>query len=61
MSFLFNLGSNVVIDLNNITAQVIGRAEYLNGTPNNYWLYYLDAQGDAIKNWFEEQELSPVE
>ena len=57
MSFKFDLGDEVYITLSNTKAKVIGRADYLNGTPNTYWLYYVDSNGDANKSWFDEQDV----
>lgn len=60
MGFKFDLGAEVFIILTDTEAEVIGRAEYINGSPNSYWLYYEDNQGDARKVWFDEQELGLV-
>lgn len=57
MTFNFDLGQEVAIILTDKVGQVKGRAEYLNGAPNSYWVQYVDGQGDLTSNWIDEQDL----
>ena len=58
MTFKFNLGQDIVITQPNKVGFVKGRAEYVNGSPNSYWVQFVDGQGDLNSVWYDEQDLS---
>lgn len=59
--FEFKLDEEVGIANTELEGTIIGRAEYANGTPNNYWVRYIDAKGDLCKVWFDEADLEAFE
>ena len=58
MNFKFYLQDRVVIVLTDTPAEVIGRADYANSTPNNYFLFYKDSSNNPCKAWFDENDLA---
>ncbi|KVE34312.1 hypothetical protein [Burkholderia sp. TSV86] len=56
MSFEFNLGEEVEIDVSGEAGKVIGRAEYVNDG-NNYLIRYLDRDKHAVESWWKEDAL----
>lgn len=59
-SFAFNLGATVQIKVSGETGTIKGRAEYLEGEPNSYWIQYKSADGRAVAAWWSEQSLAQV-
>ena len=57
MNFKFELKQIVTIVVSGETAEVIGRAEYLNGE-TQYLLRYKSAAGCAEEKWWSESTLS---
>lgn len=55
--FKFQLGQIVKISLSGAVGEVKGRAEYNTGSPNQYNIYHLDGNGNAVHVWFDEQNL----
>lgn len=58
MAFKFNIGQDVVITQPNKVGFVKGRAEYVTGSPNSYWVQFVDGHGDLVAVWYDEQDLS---
>ena len=58
MAFMFDLNGTVVITKPNKRGTIKGRAEYANGSPDSYWVQFVDGQGDLNSGWFDEQDLS---
>lgn len=58
MTFKFDLGQDIVITQPNKVGFVKGRAEYVTGSPNSYWVQFVDGQGDLNSGWFDERDLS---
>lgn len=56
-NFDFDLGDSVFILASSEKGEVIGRAEYNNGAPNNYFLRYKSADGRAVEAWWEENAI----
>lgn len=57
MAFKFELGQYVTVELSGAAGEIKGRAEYNTGCPNQYNIYHLDAEGNAVHVWFDEQNL----
>lgn len=51
MTFKFNLGDEVTLQISGESGTVIGRAEYVNSTPS-YYVRYRSADGRAIEAWW---------
>ncbi len=56
MDFKFNLADKVTLDISGENGEVLGRAEYTNGS-NNYLVRYLSADGRAVEAWWLEDAL----
>lgn len=56
MSFKFNLGDKVAVEVSGETGEVLGRAEYSTAA-NNYFVRYKSADGRAVENWWQEDAL----
>lgn len=55
--FKYGIHQLVTIKISGEAALVIGRAEYANGTQNQYQLRYKNAAGVASEQWWEESTL----
>lgn len=60
MSFKFNLGDKVAVEVSGETGEVLGRAEYTTGA-NNYFVRYKSADGRAVETWWQEDALAHAE
>lgn len=58
--FKFNLEEEVVITLNNKVGTIRGRAEYSTGNANQYSIHYTNGVGDAVYDWFYENDIQAV-
>ncbi len=62
MAFKFKLGQEVVISLSDAEGVVYGRAEYFkNKHINSYQVRFLNGEGDAVYNWYDEDDLETVD
>ena len=60
MSFKFNLGDKVAVEVSGETGEVLGRAEYTTAA-NNYFVRYKSADGRAVETWWQEDALASAE
>ncbi|MCW3644081.1 hypothetical protein K6Y74_12650 [Burkholderia cenocepacia] len=57
MGFKFNLRDAVTIAASGETGEVIGRAEYADGS-NQYYIRYKAADGRATESWWSESAIT---
>lgn len=57
--FAHELGAAVTIAASGESGTVIGRAEYVESTPN-YWVRYKAADGRAVEAWWSGSALQPA-
>lgn len=55
--FKFELGDHVTIMLGNLPGTIAGRTEYIKH-PNLYQVHHLDATGNPVYAWFDEDDLT---
>lgn len=55
--FKFEMNEEVYTKLAHFKGTITARTEYNNGAPNLYSVHHLDATGDPVYRWFEEQDL----
>lgn len=51
------MNEEVYTKLAHFKGTITARTEYNNGAPNLYSVHHLDATGDPVYRWFEEQDL----
>ena len=59
MSFKFNLGDDVVLEVSGEDGNVIGRAEYVSAE-NSYLIRYQAADRRAVEQWWSESALNKI-
>lgn len=57
---MIELNSQVVIKLTQVSGVVVGRAEYA-WTDPCYLVEFVDAQGNARRDWFDEYQISQIQ
>lgn len=57
---MIELNSQVVIKLTQVSGVVVGRAEYA-WTDPSYLVEFVDAQGNARRDWFDEYQISQIQ
>lgn len=60
MSFKFDLNQLVDINVSGEQGRIKGRAEYANHI-NGYQVHYKAADGRAVEQWFDEDDIQPTE
>ena len=58
MAFKFELLKKVEVIGTHQTGEIRGRCEYSTGIPNTYFIYGLDAEGDMVYRWKDEQDIT---
>ena len=58
-TFKFSLKDEAMLP-NGIVGEVVGRVEYTN-SDNQYFLKYIDATGNSLRQWITEDDLTDPE
>lgn len=58
--FLFDLEQRVSIKNTLLYGTVCGLSAYSDGTPRQYWVSYVNKNGELVRNWFHEYDLQEV-